>query len=86
MKRLATVFALSVPILLSGCSGAPGPAPTSTLSTTPPPVVPPPTSTPVSPPTPNPVPPPVPDITGNWQFNAASTVPGETSLYSRWKH
>ena len=85
MKRLATVFALSVTVLLSGCSGVPGPAPTSTLSTTQPPVVPPPTPTPVPPPapprvpppTPNPVPPPVPDITGNWQFTAASTVLGK---------
>jgi len=64
MKHLATVFALSAAVLLSGCMGVQKPAETTSASTLP--------TTPAEGPTPM--------IAGNWQFSATSTVPGASPV------
>jgi hypothetical protein len=68
MKRLATAFSLSAAVLLVGCGGVPRPAPI--VSSPAPPTT---TQSPVTPPTPS-------VAGGNWQFSAASTVPGKSPL------
>jgi hypothetical protein len=66
MKRSATALALSAAVLLSGCGGVPGSTPAATST---PPIA---TQPPV---------PPTPSVAGgNWQFSAASTVPGKSPL------
>lgn len=66
MKPLAIIFGLSATLLLCGCGGGAGPTQRFSSST-------PPTSTP-------PTTAQTPSIAGNWQFSAASTIPGEASL------
>jgi hypothetical protein len=61
MSRMATVLALSVAVLLSGCGASNSPSPSTTSP-----------GQPSGTQTPN--------IAGNWQFNAASNIPGNPSL------